>query len=94
MGDHQQYNPMQLPDIGLALIVGPTLSIQNLVIPSMSLSLFLGFTMFLKKCLSSCQSSSIGVKCNDSGGVFHWLMPFSTSASVFRIVVLLEVMSI
>lgn len=58
-------------------LVGVTLSIQNLVIPSRSSFLFLGLTTFPKKGLGSCQSSSIGFRDSGSGGGFHQLMPLS-----------------
>lgn len=53
-----------------------TRSSQNLEIPFTNSSLVRGFTIVLRKCFSSCHSSSIGLRSGDSGGVFHQLIPF------------------
>ena len=61
-----------------------SLSLQNLSIPSISSSFVLGFTIFLRKCFSSCQSISMGLRSGDSGGVFHQLMPLSSMKLLAR----------
>ena len=55
-----------------------TFSAQNLVMPSINSSFVWGLTAFRKKCFSSCQTNSIGLRSGDLGSVFHQLMLLSS----------------